>query len=89
MSSAIRDGHAYTARYVLFTSGKGLHYKLDNNSNGMLEVIGFNEISKLIDGNVAFLNKLRVMVGLKQRPLPDPPLDAEAQFNVMLNNEKE
>lgn len=86
MSTAIATGHAYTARYVVFTSGKGLHYKLDNNSNNMMEVVGYDQISKLIDGNVAFLNVLRVMVGLNPLPITTAIQDPEAQHNLLVNS---
>jgi hypothetical protein len=85
MSTAIATGAAYHARFIVITSGKGLHYKLDNNSNKMMEVINFDQISKLVDGNVAFLNKLRESVGLVALPLPPAELDAEAAFNIALN----
>jgi hypothetical protein len=39
----------------------------------------------LVDGNVAFLNKLRESVGLVALPLPPAELDAEAAFNIALN----
>ena len=29
MSDAIRSGHAYQARYILFTTGKGIHFSLE------------------------------------------------------------
>lgn len=86
LSTAVVTGAAYHARYIVITSGKGLHYKLDNNSNKLMEVIGYAEISKLMNGNVSFLNALRESVGLKALPLPPAEMDAEAAFNIQLNS---
>lgn len=86
MSSAIVGGHAYTARFIVVTSGKGLHYKLQANSNDLMQVIGYNDIAKRVDGNVALLNKIREQVGLMALPLPSVEMDAEAAFNTALNS---
>jgi hypothetical protein len=51
-------GEAYKARFVLFTTGKGLHYKLENNTFQEIEVINFNTIEKRINGNPFFWNAL-------------------------------
>jgi hypothetical protein len=61
---AMSKGQCYSARYVLFTTGKGVHYKLDNNSKKCLEVVGYQKISKKIDNNIIFWNEFRDKIGL-------------------------
>lgn len=82
VTNSIVAGHAYQDRYVLFTTGAGIHYVLEKMSNNILEVINYKKIKKLMDGDTVFLNVMRKSVGLD--PLPYEPLkmDAEAQWNV-------
>lgn len=81
MSSAMdatAKGHAYSARYILFTTAKGIHYKLDTNSKGQIEVIGFKDISRKVDNNIIFWNEFRAEIGLSQLDV-NGPLDVEYQ----------
>ena len=71
-SQAISQGHAYSARYVLFTTGKGLHYVLNNNSGQKIEVINYAKISKLVDNNVMFWNTLRSKMGIEEQEYSAP-----------------
>ena len=68
MSAAIKSGHAYQSRYIVFTTGAGLHYALDKMSNNMLEVIGYKKIRALVNDNNTFLNILRESVNLPLIP---------------------
>ena len=81
-SKAIADGVAYQARYILFTTGKGIHYVLDDNSGNKCEVINYNMITKRIDGNETFFNYMREKCNVKQVHVNT--LDVEA----MCNNEE-
>jgi len=67
-TQALKTAHSYQARYVLFTTGKGLHYKLDENSGKLCEVINYNKISKMVDGNVAFWNVFRRKGNIDEQP---------------------
>ena len=83
-AQALEEGAAYTARYILFTTGKGIHWRLDNNSGGMAEVINFREISKNVDGNVVFWNALRKKAGVKQQKVTRT-IDPNAHLNKQMN----
>lgn len=63
-SQARKNGCAYQARYVLFTTGKSIHHTLDNNSGNVCEVINYNKICSFVDGNVDFWNKMRSKMGV-------------------------
>lgn len=76
-SKAIQTGQAYQARYIIFTTGKDIHYLLDNNSGNNVEVVNSKAISKRIDGNQDFFNALRVKLGLPEESLPPSPVDPE------------
>lgn len=80
MSDAIRAGYAYQARYILFTTGKGIHFSLDEMTNKMFEIINFKIIKRLMDKDIDFLNRLRISVGLTPFPLTLSTIDPEAQF---------
>lgn len=82
MSTAIINGFAYNTRYILFTSGRGLHYKLAENSNGLMEIINYNNIIKLFDDDWEFLNHIRRSVGLDEHDLPELEMDLEAKINA-------
>ena len=83
-AQALEDGAAYTARYILFTTGKGLHYKLDANSGGMTEVVGFSEIKRHVDGNTVFWNAMRKKAKVKQQKVT-APVDPNAKLNSETN----
>lgn len=78
---AIASGHAYTARYILFTTAKGLHYRLKANSGDMCEIINYNAIRKLTDSNVSFWNKMREKMNVETQEVPSS-MDPEAAYNV-------
>lgn len=77
-SQARIQGFAYQTRYILFTTGKGIHYRLDQMSGNSIEVINFNKIAKLIDGNEVFFNQMREALGVKQNNVVGR-IDGEAQ----------
>lgn len=77
MSTAIVTGKAYQGRYVVFTTGRGLHWTLDKMSNGLLEVINYEKIKPLVNGSVTFLNRMRVAVGLDELPIEAAEADPE------------
>jgi len=81
---ALQEGHPCTARYILFTTGKGMHYKLAKNHGEMVEVINFKEISKSVDGNIVFWNQMR-----KKAKVPlqvySAPIDPQAKLNLVTN----
>ena len=78
MATAMRNGHAYQARYIVFTTAKGIHYSTDKMSREMIEVIGHKDISKAMDDDIVFLNILRKDAGLPLIPVSVAPMDAEA-----------
>jgi hypothetical protein len=77
MSSAIKSGYAYQSRYIIFTTGAGIHYTLDAMSNNMFEVIDYKKIKTLLNNDTVFLNKLRESVGLVKFPVKPSQVDAE------------
>jgi hypothetical protein len=77
LSNALLAGKSYQARYILFTTGKGLHYTLEKMSNGIIEVINYKTIHKLMDNDVVFLNRLRNSVGISEIPFSDSECDPE------------
>lgn len=81
LSTAVKNGRAYQARYILFTTGAGLHYRLEKSSNHIMEVIDYKKISKLFNGNVLFLNELRKQVKLPVKEIKSVPIDREAKYN--------
>ena len=83
MSSAIKNGTAYYTRYVLFTTAKGIHYRLKEMWNDMVEVIDIHKIAQLADNNQLFLNAMRIRVGLEPHSFVAPPIDQEAMFNLL------
>ena len=72
-STAINVGSAYSARYILFTTGAGLHYELDNNSMNQIEVFDFRTISKDVDGNLIFWNQFYEKIGLSALNITSTP----------------
>ena len=81
VTSAIVEGQAYQARCILFTTGKGIYYTLDKMTNGIIEVISINQIKKMTDGNVQFLDVLRKQVGIEPYPMSPGTLDPEAEYH--------
>jgi hypothetical protein len=84
-SKAINSGAAYSARYILFTTGKGIHWKLNENSGELCEVVNFTAIKKLVDGNVVFWNTMRAKAGAPEQKF-DSPVDPEAACNIIEND---
>lgn len=80
-STAIQTKCAYQARYIVFTTGKGLHYRLEDMCNHLVEVINFKKITKLVNGDHQFLNILRESVGLESFELPQFEGDPEGEYN--------
>jgi hypothetical protein len=81
-SQALKTGYAYQARYILFTTGKGLHYSMDTMFNGLVEVIGRKKIEILMNNDTVFLNRLRISVGLPAFAVQLAEADPEYQLNI-------
>lgn len=81
---ALQSGAAYSARYILFTTGKGLHYKLNENSGELCEVVNYTAISRLVDDNVVFWNTMRDKVGVDIQQVSSY-IDIEASLNIKEN----
>lgn len=81
-SVARMTGKAYQARYLLFTSAQGLHYKLEANTHKDIEVIGHARINKMIRNNPLFWNPFRKQLGLAPLAMnsrSDPEFECLAQ----------
>lgn len=55
---------AYQMRLILFTLGKGIHYRLVDNTFKKIEVVNNREISNKVDNNPFFWNRVRESFGL-------------------------
>lgn len=75
---AMTEKQAYQARYLLFTSGKGIDYKLENMSCNLMEVINGADLKSNVKNNITFLNILRTSVGLQELPKLVVPPDQDA-----------
>ena len=86
MSMAIQHNCAYQARYILFTTAKGVHYRLNEVWNNMVQVISIKEILQVTtkNNNILFLNIMRESVGLDSISTETYTPDAEAFFNNSL-----
>lgn len=89
MSQAIKQGHAYQARYILFTTGKGVHYTLNKMWNDLVEVISIHDIDKLANNNTLFLNVMRQRVDLEPLPVYTANIDSEAAYHETLEIEEQ
>jgi len=69
MKAAI-TGHSFQARYILWTTGKSLGWKLVENTGGFIEVISYSEIAKKIDNDPVFWNNVREAFNLPILPTP-------------------
>lgn len=82
-------GEAYKARFVLFTTGKGLHYKLEKNTFSEIEVINYNAIDKRINNNPFFWNVLYAKLGLPELPINSPKdpefVSKEDQLKILVD----
>jgi hypothetical protein len=78
MSDAIRTGQAYKARYIVFTTGEDIHHTLGSMSNGMLEIVSYNDIKACLDMDWVFLNRLRSSVGLTEVAMGPCDIDPES-----------
>ena len=85
-SDAFRKKASYQARYILFTSGKDLHYKLNENTSKIITVLNGSHISGKCDGDQVFWNELRRHLGLAPLPM-QTPIDAEARIIEEANKE--
>jgi hypothetical protein len=88
-STAINVGSAYSARYVLFTTGGGLHYELDANCMNQIEVFDNKKISKDIKGNLQFWNHFYEKIGLDPMQIPNNPdsdwIRAQEEYDELEN----
>lgn len=71
------QGCSLSSRYILFTTGKGIGWQLENNTMKLIQVIAYNDIKRRVDGNRVFWNKMRERFGLPTLGLPPPPMDPE------------
>jgi hypothetical protein len=81
MSAAITRDQAYQARYIVFTTGGGLHYTFEKMCHGLIELIAYRDINKMTKDNYDFWNEWREAVGLEPLAIPTPPADEDAAFN--------
>jgi len=65
-------GEGNRARFILFTTAKGLHHKLENNTFKEIEVINFEKIRKKIDNNPFFWSALFEKLGLDKVDIKGP-----------------
>jgi len=70
-------GCSLSARYILFTTGKGLGLALTQNTFGLIQIVNYNEIKRHIDNDPIFWNRVREKLGLPKEALPLPPMDPE------------
>jgi hypothetical protein len=77
MATAITTNKALQARYIVFTTGKGLHFSMEKMCRGLIEVISYADIKAHMDQDFVFLNRLRASVGLAEIPLEFSKGDAE------------
>jgi|VirMetMinimDraft_7_1064189.scaffolds.fasta_scaffold02693_8 hypothetical protein len=80
------SGQGCFARYILFTTAKGLHYKLEANTFGDIEVINYKKISKKINGNPFFWNEFRKKLGIMPLLINGPK---DPEWETMQNKLKE
>jgi hypothetical protein len=71
------QGCSLSARYILFTTGKGIGLQLEQNTLKMIQVISHNDITRRVDNNRVFWNKMRERFGLPILDMPAPPMDPE------------
>ena len=69
---------SYKARYILFTTGEGIDYKMENMACHLMEVINHRDIKRWADDNIVFLNKMREEVGLELLDIPEAKPDVDA-----------
>jgi hypothetical protein len=69
-------GQGNRARFILFTTAAGLHYKLNNNTFKEIEVVHFTAISKKVDKNPVFWNAFFDKLGINNI-LVEGPHDPE------------
>jgi hypothetical protein len=65
-------GEAYGARFMLFTTGKGLHYKLAKNTRNEIEIVNYSAIERKINNNPFFWNALYTKLGLPESQIVGP-----------------
>jgi len=82
-------GEAYSARFVLFTTGKGLHYKLEKNTYSEIEIVNYSAIERRINNNPFFWNALYVKLGLPEIAIEFPKdpefVSKEEQLDIMVD----
>ncbi len=74
---ATKSGQAYQARYLLFTTGAGIHHVLDAMTNGFIEVIDYKKIKQLTRKDHVFWSAFREAVGLAPLALDAVTLDPD------------
>ena len=75
---AMTNKKSYQARYVLFTTGEDIDYKLEAMTGKLMEVINYKIIKRHMKNNVIFLNVLREAAGLTLLPVVDSEPDQDA-----------
>ena len=82
------QGCSLSARYMLFTTGKGIGLQLEQNTLKMIQIVAHNDIKRRVDGHRVFWNKVREKFGLTTLDLPAPPMDPEYKA-ILAENEAE
>ena len=86
---AILTGTAYQTRFILFTLGKGLHYRLEENTYKKIEVVNYKEIARKIDGNPFFWNHVRDRLGLPKVKTYSPKDPEGKAINIELFDDRQ
>ena len=73
------SSQCYQARYFLVTFGKGLQYRLNDNTSGLIFVINFKEMARKVDNNPAFWNAMNTAFGLPTNPILPSRIDPEME----------
>ena len=90
LAEACKSGSAYQTRLILFTLGKGLHYRLEENTYRKIEVVNNKEIARKIDNNPFFWNHVRERFGLpKQKIYPTKDPEGKAIKMELFDDEKQ
>ena len=59
---AIVQGTAHEARFILWTTGKGIHSVLDRNTARRIEVVGYDKVTDLVNDHDEFWNSVAVVL---------------------------
>lgn len=71
---AIEERITQSCRWIVVTTGKGIHWAMKKNMAKRIEVINRETMSARVDGNEVFWNKMREAAGVAQKAI-NLPLD--------------